>query len=305
MDDEDRTQRSFEPSAEQVAREVLGRDVGKLVASDPIARRGIDAEGVHQMRVASRHLRSELRLLSPALRSKAIAPLRSELRWLTRSLGAARDADVRAERSEELLSLISATSSVAPALRRADRVARRHAHDGLGSALGSKRYRTLVERLSRLAIDPPLTKLGVVPARGILTPGLRQMASDLDGLVTELDPSPSAPALHSVRIAAKRLRYGASVAGLFAGVEADSAAEALGEVQDLLGEGRDATMSIDRLHHLGLDDAPFDPASDEGLEVAAMVGIEQARIRESEERWPAAYSRARAHLVALEWLQPE
>ena len=305
MDDEDRTQRSLEPTAEQVAREVLGRDVAKLLANDPIARRGIDPEGVHQMRVASRHLRSELRLLSPALRSKAIAPLRSELRWLTGSLGTARDADVRAERSDELLSLIRAPSSVAHALRQSDRVAHRRAYDALGSVLGSKRYRTMVERLSRLAIDPPLTKLGVVPARGILTPGLRQMASHLDGLVAQLDPSPSAPALHGVRIAAKRLRYGASVAGLFAGMEADSAADALGEVQDLLGEGRDAAMSIDRLHRLGLEDAAFGPASDEGLKVAAMVEIEQARIRETEECWPAAYSRARAHLVVLKWLQSE
>ena len=299
------THTSHEPSAEQVAREVFGHDVGTLISSDPIARRGVDPEGVHRMRVASRHLRSELRLLAPVLRGKAIEPLRTELRWLTGALGAARDADVRSERSAGLLATIPDASPAAVALRQSDRTARLHAHDALITTLASKRYRTLIEKLSRLAIDPPLTKLGVVPARGIVTPGLRTMAARLDDLVVSLGPSPTTKALHGVRIAAKRLRYGATVAMLFAGAEADLAAECLGELQDLLGEGRDAQMSIERLRHLGAGADPFEPTSREGGEVASMIEIERARIAQADERWPSAYSHARAHLVTLGWLATE
>ncbi len=58
----------------------------------------VDPEGVHQARVASRRLRSDLRTFRTALDPAWAEPLREELRWLGTVLGEARDADVLFDR---------------------------------------------------------------------------------------------------------------------------------------------------------------------------------------------------------------
>ena len=58
---------------------------------------GEDPEGVHQARVATRRLRSDLRTFGPVLDERWSEDLRAELRWLGAALGKVRDADVLTE----------------------------------------------------------------------------------------------------------------------------------------------------------------------------------------------------------------
>ena len=57
-----------------------------------------DPEGVHQARVATRRLRSDLRTFRPLLDREWASALRTELDWLARELGVVRDGDVMLER---------------------------------------------------------------------------------------------------------------------------------------------------------------------------------------------------------------
>src|SRR3546814_12195228 len=65
-----------------------------VCSSDLPVLRNRDIEGVHQMRVALRRLRSALSLFAPALPAALTDPLIAELRWLNGPLGRKRDIDV-------------------------------------------------------------------------------------------------------------------------------------------------------------------------------------------------------------------
>src|SRR6185312_11718307 len=67
--------------------------LGHLLANQPAALAG-DPEGVHQVRVAVRRIRSALQLFSPHLESHAKSLFEGELRHAGQTIGEARDWDV-------------------------------------------------------------------------------------------------------------------------------------------------------------------------------------------------------------------
>src|SRR5215212_11895250 len=88
------------------AGEVIGRGLTALVARihelDPQVRRR-DPDAVHQLRVATRRLRSLLTTWRSLLEVDSAEPLRVELRWLTQALAGARDAEVMHARLDRML----------------------------------------------------------------------------------------------------------------------------------------------------------------------------------------------------------
>ena len=74
-------------------RQIVIEELGCLIANQPAARAG-DAEGVHQMRVGIRRLRSTLTFFAPYLEKKTARGFQTELRRVARICGEARDWDV-------------------------------------------------------------------------------------------------------------------------------------------------------------------------------------------------------------------
>jgi len=74
-------------------RDIVVSELGDLIANQPAAHAG-DAEGVHQMRVGIRRLRSALMLFAPYLEPKAAKRFQAELQRTGRRFGEARDWDV-------------------------------------------------------------------------------------------------------------------------------------------------------------------------------------------------------------------
>src|SRR5215472_15653997 len=85
-------------AARDVIKNALADSVASLLHHDPMVRTGRDPEAVHQARVATRKLRSNLRTFGPLLEVEWTEPLRSELGWLAMSLGAVRDREVLLQR---------------------------------------------------------------------------------------------------------------------------------------------------------------------------------------------------------------
>ncbi|HSI26055.1 MAG TPA: CHAD domain-containing protein, partial [Aeromicrobium sp.] len=85
-------------TVEAMIRTALSASVVRLIRHDAAVRLGSDLEGVHQARVATRRLRSDLRTFRTLLEPTWDAQLRDELRWLGDELGAVRDLDVLGER---------------------------------------------------------------------------------------------------------------------------------------------------------------------------------------------------------------
>ena len=92
MDEPEATER--DATVEQLVRAVITSSVLRLVEHDSAIRLDDGVEAVHQARVATRRLRSDLRTFRPVLDPSWSEPLRVELRWLGGALGKVRDADV-------------------------------------------------------------------------------------------------------------------------------------------------------------------------------------------------------------------
>ena len=84
----------------QLVRAAIAGSVQRLIDHDPVIRLSEDPEAIHQARVATRRLRSDLRTFRPVLDVRWSEPLRAELRWLGEELGHVRDADVLLDRLE-------------------------------------------------------------------------------------------------------------------------------------------------------------------------------------------------------------
>src|SRR5262249_5596076 len=99
--------------ARVAVRDMLRRDVRALIGLDLAVRRGAE-DGVHQMRVTARRLRSILKTFRPLLDPEWATSLRSELSWLADSLGEARDHEVLLHRLTAQLDELPADLVVGP-----------------------------------------------------------------------------------------------------------------------------------------------------------------------------------------------
>jgi inorganic triphosphatase YgiF len=230
-------------SLDDTVRSVLGECMRHLTANQLAAERSEDPEGVHQMRVGARRLRSALRLFDAWLPVRAAQAFAEELRWLGRELGRARDLDVFALELLGPLARSRPEDAGLAALSAATESARAEAHAAVRTALRSQRYVLFVLRLGRSVEGTPLRRgqLAVLhaPARRAIRPLLYLRAEHLEGLAERLDQL-SARELHRLRIRTKRLRYAIELVGpLFGEKEAARSARRLAELQDALGHLND------------------------------------------------------------------
>jgi len=85
---------SPDASVEDAIRVVFGSCLAHLMGNEACVLGGDDVEGVHQMRVAARRLRSALSLFRPVLPRGDYFRFLGDVKWLGASLGPARDWDV-------------------------------------------------------------------------------------------------------------------------------------------------------------------------------------------------------------------
>jgi inorganic triphosphatase YgiF len=170
-----------------------------LILNDPSVRVGDDPEAVHDARVSTRRLRSDLKTLLPLLDKSAVSLLRHELQWLGASWGAVRDRDVLAEgmchlakklHSEDLLPIESLVEQV--------HQERQERYVTLRNNLNHDRYITLLETLVQFASRAPLVLAVGAPsaARRVGVKLARQAWKRVRKQVDGLGPDPQDTALH-------------------------------------------------------------------------------------------------------------
>jgi len=274
-------------TVEAVIRHALSDAVLKLVTSDPVVRIGDDIEGVHQARVATRRLRSHLRTFRALLEPAWAESLRAELGWLGAELGAVRDADVLLDRLQRRVDDLDEPDRLAarPLLDRlvAQQAAARVV---LLDGLRSPRYLQLLDRLVDAAHRPQVVMRVAseddLALRALVRRPLRRLRTAVAALP---DPAPD-PALHAVRIRAKRARYATEVVAPAFGRPARDLAKALARVQEVLGEHQDAVIAGAWLRATALTLA--DPAA---VYAAGELGAaERAAADASRAAWPAAWT---------------
>ena len=225
-------------------RHAIAIAVSRLDDHEPALWTERDPEAVHQARVATRRLRSDLGTLHDFVDETWAKPLRAELRWFGAELGQVRDVEVLHERLALHAALLPDTEADAArsAIRRLDADHLR-ARTELLRTLREPRYAQLHRALHDAVRDPKLAPAASLRATDALPGAVRPIWRKLRRAVDALGPAPSDAALHQVRIRAKRCRYAAEVAAPVVGRPARDFATALTHVQDVLGEHQDGTVA--------------------------------------------------------------
>ncbi len=194
----------------EAGRKVLRMHLARMLAAEDGTRAGEDIEELHRMRVATRRMRSVWRVFDGAYRPRVQRRYVRELRTVAAALGAVRDLDVQLEALEAWAETPEAAAAVTSfrdelASRRED--ARRELLD----LLDSRRYQDFVSDYLEFTEAPGSAERSSTPGSPVQvrhTAGGRIWAAyeALRAHETILGWA-DIPALHAVRIDAKRLRY--------------------------------------------------------------------------------------------------
>ncbi len=263
---------SGDASAGRVVQRAIALSVIRLVLHDPVVRLDADPEGVHQARVATRRLRSDLRTFRALLEPSFARSLREELGWLARILGEVRDGDVLLERLRSRVAELSDDDAEgAGAILHALASSRDEAHARLLETLRSERYVDLLSTLVDAANAPPLQDEAQAPAADVVPALVRKPWHRLQKRVAKLGSEASDEQRHEIRIHTKRVRYAAEAVAPVVGKPARTFARAAAALQDALGDLNDAVVAA---AWLGAWSAG-DPDLPEARTAAALAALER------------------------------
>jgi len=245
------------------ALQAIGRNCLAQLLRNEAAALAAEPEGVHQMRIALRRVRSAVSSLKEALPAQDRHGLEEELSWLAKALGAARNLDVF---TIELLPSARAGLAERPGCEELvailDRL-RREAYDRVRDVVLSERYTaTILRLLRRFETDGrriPAPVKGASPvaemAPRILDRRLRKVRRRSKGF-GRLSP----PQRHKLRIATKKLRYTVEVFGsLFAHEALSPFVKTLKRLQDDLGYANDTRVAHEFVPELFAQARPGSP----------------------------------------------
>lgn len=246
-------------TGEEAFSAIVGACLRHADANRPAVLEG-QIEGVHQMRVAFRRLRSGLKIFRPLIPREASAELVDDIRWLNGVLGPARDWDVFLDegmapvfghfpRKRGLLLFRVRAEAIRAAHRQA-----------LREAVGDPRYAALLQRFTtwlderawREGLSAEQRRSLAEPVLDFATPLLerdhRRVVKRGESF-TEL----SGAERHALRIRIKELRYALDFcASLYPASAAKAYLSALSSLQDCLGVMNDIVVTQRLLDEAGL-----------------------------------------------------
>jgi CHAD domain-containing protein len=289
--------------AGEVVLAYLAGQAAALRAQDPRVRRD-EPDAVHQMRVASRRLRSTLQTFQPVLPDTATERLRAELKWLGEVLGQARDGEVLTGHIGDLLAGVPADLVLGPVQATvAETLAPRRAAASRAAvrALDSPRYFALLDELDALLAAPPLTEAAAAPAAALRAPVARSYRR-LRKRMARAAGQPAGPArdaaLHEARKAAKRARYAGEALAPAAGRPARRFTRRMKAVQSALGDHHDTVVARAALRDLGVR---AHLAGENGFTFGLLHEADAGVARASHRQARAAWHRA-SHRKYRRWL---
>ncbi len=246
-----------DPASELIAASLRTGTRRLLLADIGVRRREEDA--VHQMRVACRRMRGDLKTFRPLIEPLWGESLRTELSWLAGCLGDARDLEVLRERLRGMVSDAIPPYDV-EAFERIDAILAEREEVALGvgaDALASERYLRLLDILVDAARAPVVSPAASASCAKALPPLVRGTWNRLAKRARKLAHDDHDELWHEARIKAKQARYAAEAVTDVLGKGAARMAAAAKSAQEVLGEHQDAAIAADTLNDLGhahLDD---------------------------------------------------
>ncbi|QXE36844.1 CYTH and CHAD domain-containing protein [Streptomyces sp. GMY02] len=268
-----------------------------IVAQDPAIRRDLP-DSVHQLRVATRRMRSAFRTYGKVIDRSVTDPIGEELKWLAAELGIDRDQEVLNERLLARVGEVPRTLLLGPVrgrLRAWNAGRRAGSRSRTVGVLDSERYLALLDRVDALLADPPLRAAAAGAPGKVLPAAVIKDYGRLAGRVEEALALPPGEerdiALHNARKAAKRARYAAEAAGPALGKPAKRFVKRMKTVQNVLGDHQDSVVAREALRGLAIQaHAAGEPAFTWGL----LYGHEEAQAERRERELPRVWEKASA-----------
>ena len=275
-----------------VVRTSLRAEFDRLLGHDwrlRLAQPGAIPEDVHQARVATRRLRSDLKTFGGVLDPVWLQHTRSDLKWLGTALGEVRDLDVLGDQFTE--------APYALCQRLAGQ--RAAASQRLAEVLASGRYLDLVDRLhagsERLPIAAGAAHEAHRAADDVLPALVAARWRAVRRQVRRAGPHPSPEQLHRIRIKAKQLRYAAEAAVPIIGKPARETASSAERVQTVLGQHHDAVAAEVWLRDEWRGDSAAGTAPTASpavsFEAGRLVAETRRRQRKSQRNWTRAWAK--------------
>lgn len=227
----------------QALRKLVGPALHRWQSAEALARDDRDPEGVHELRVATRRLRSGLQVFGAGKFAPVAKGLRQELRWLARQLGSLRDIDVQLARLPDLLQKALPKGGL-DTVRDALLQRRGVALIQVRAALDSVRYRRLVAQLEAIASGKTEASAGAARkrARGSVRKQYRRLRKSIQA------SGDDRAGLHRARVRVKQLRYLLEIVAPISGRPGVQLLRELIDAQKQLGRFHDAAVSLEWAH---------------------------------------------------------
>ncbi|KPC58943.1 CYTH and CHAD domain-containing protein [Streptomyces chattanoogensis] len=283
------------PTAGDIVLRYLREQVHTITELDPAVRRDLP-DSVHQMRVATRRLRSAFRSYTKVLDRAVTRPIGLELQWLAAELGIDRDREVLTARLRAALAELPRTLRLGPVsarLRIWSERRRAGSRAEVLATLDGERYLELLRALEVLLADPPLRRAAALPASDVL---VKAVLKDHARLADRIEAALAAPAgaardeaLHSARKAAKRVRYAAEAARPVLGKPAKKFTKRTKRVQQVLGDHQDSVVARAALRELATQ---AQRAGEGAFTFGLLYGREEALADRRERELPGVWAKA-------------
>jgi CHAD domain-containing protein len=290
-----------EDTMAEAGRKVILTDFIKMLAHEAGSRAGEDIEEVHDMRVATRRMRSAFQLLEPYYKTRPVRPYTQSLRALARRLGVVRDLDVMIDSLEKHRARCDETEQAAlqTIIQRLDK-RRRKARKKLINHLDSKAYRKFVENFAAFLSKPGKSARAIdandaAPhqVRHVLPVIVHEHLATVRAYDTVLAGA-EVETLHALRIEFKRLRYLVSYFSDVLGSSGEDFIDELKNIQDHLGLLNDCSVAQEWLRGL-LDDLNGDETQTAVL-AAYIAELAEEQIRLMTE-FPAVWAKFNTRTV--------
>jgi CHAD domain-containing protein len=270
-----------EPMSE-AGRKVLAHYLGKLLEQEEPVRKGEDNEAIHDMRVASRRLRSALDIFGDYYQKVTLKWYRKELRRIARALGEVRDLDVmRSKAKDHAETLREEERQGLQPLLDDWQVQLDEARTDLLHELDSRRYARFLNEFARFVLTPDQDAISLDdddPSPHLVqhvAPHLIYERFTTVRAYERILNHPSLDTLHALRIDAKRLRYILEAFEEVLGSQAKAVIGALKALQDHLGDLQDARVASSIM---------YDFVQDAGEDEPMPVVLRYLAVREQEKQ---------------------
>ena len=275
-------------SVETLLRHDLASGTLRLFRHEAGVRIGEDPEAVHQARVATRRVRSTLRTFSSLLDEEWTDRLRDDLKWLANLLGDVRDTDVLLERFSDHMAALPAEDAK-PGRRLLEQLTtqRDQARRRLLGGMASDKYARLLDDLVAAAAAPALLPGADRAAAEVMPPLVAKPWKKLRKAVRKAGDDPPDHELHQIRIRAKRARYAAEAVEPVIGKPAEDFADAIADLQSVLGDHQDAVVG-----EAWLREAAASARRDLALVAGLLIAAERASAADTRASWRKVWKAA-------------